>query len=57
MDKLDYYEIYDESSNNILFIEAHSLEEAIEMSEHIDFSEYKNLSSIRFDGTIEVPYK
>lgn len=48
MEKLDYYEIYDESTNKILFVEAHNLEEAIEISEHINFEEHNNLAIINF---------
>ena len=44
MKKLDYYEIYDESTNKILFIKAYSDDEAIGISETIDFNDYENLS-------------
>lgn len=46
MKKLDYYEIYDESTNKILFIKAYSDEEAIGISETIDFNDYENLSTV-----------
>lgn len=46
MQKLDYYEIYDESTNKILFIKAYSDEEAIGISETIDFNDYENLSTV-----------
>lgn len=46
MQKLDYYEIYDESTNKILFIKAYSDEEAIGISETIDFNDYENLSIV-----------
>ena len=46
MKKLDYYEIYDESTNKILFIKAYSDEEAIGISETIDFNDYENLACV-----------
>ena len=46
MEKLDYYEIYDESTNKILFIKAYSDDEAIGISETIDFNDYENLSIV-----------
>lgn len=46
MKKLDYYEIYDESTNKILFIKAYSDEDAIGISETIDFNDYENLSIV-----------
>jgi hypothetical protein len=46
MKKLDYYEIYDESTNKILFIKAYSDEEAIDISETIDFNDYENLAIV-----------
>jgi hypothetical protein len=46
MKKLDYYEIYDESTNKILFIKAYSDEQAIDISETIDFNDYENLAIV-----------
>ena len=46
MKKLDYYEMYDESTNKILFIKAYSDDEAIGISETIDFNDYENLSIV-----------
>jgi hypothetical protein len=46
MKKLDYYEIYDESTNKILFIKAYSDDEAIGISETIDFNDYENLAIV-----------
>jgi hypothetical protein len=48
MEKLEYYEIYDECTNKILFIVAHSLEQAIELSENINFDDYNNLAVVDF---------
>ena len=46
MNKLDYYEIYDELTNKILFIKAYSEEQAIGISETIDFADYDNLAVV-----------
>ena len=46
MNYLDYYEIYDELTNKILFIKAYSDEQAIGISETIDFNDYENLSIV-----------
>ena len=46
MKKLDYYEIYDELTNKILFIKAYSEEQAIGISETIDFADYDNLAVV-----------
>jgi hypothetical protein len=53
MEKLAYYEIYDDCSGKTLFIEAHNLEEAIELSEKINFDNYNNLEEIEFIITEE----
>jgi len=41
-EELNYYEVYDELTNKNLFIQAHSNEQAIELSETIDFDDYEN---------------
>jgi hypothetical protein len=53
MNKLDYYEIYDESTNKILFIKAYSDEQAIDISETIDFNDYENLAIVDVLDDIE----
>ena len=53
MKKLDYYEIYDESTNKILFIKAYSDEQAIDISETIDFNDYENLTIVDVLDDIE----
>jgi hypothetical protein len=53
MKKLDYYEIYDESTNKILFIKAYSDEQAIDISETIDFNDYENLAIVDILDDIE----
>jgi hypothetical protein len=41
-EELNYYEVYDELTNKNLFIEAHTYEQAVELSEHINFDDYEN---------------
>ena len=42
MKNLNYYEVYDELTNKNLFIKASSNEQAVELSETIDFDDYEN---------------
>lgn len=46
MENLNYYEVYDESSNKILFIKAFNCEQAVKLSETIDFDDYENNASV-----------
>lgn len=41
-EELNYYEVYDELTNKNLFIKAYSNEQAVELSETIDFDDYKD---------------
>lgn len=41
-EELNYYEVYDELTNKNLFIKANSNEQAVELSETIDFDDYEN---------------
>lgn len=42
MDYLDYYEVYDDVTNKTLLIKAFNDEQAIGISETIDFNDYEN---------------
>jgi hypothetical protein len=42
MDYLDYYEVYDDVTNKTLLIRAFNDEQAIGISETIDFNDYEN---------------
>ena len=50
MENLNYYEVYDELTNKNLFIKASSNEQAVELSETIDFDDYEN--NERVDTTL-----
>lgn len=41
-EELNYYEVYDELTNKNLFIKAYSNEQAVELSETIDFDDYED---------------
>lgn len=42
MNYLDYYEVYDEETNKTLLIKAYDDEQALSISETIDFNDYDN---------------
>ena len=42
MNYLDYYEVYDEVTNKTLLIKAYDDEQALGISETIDFNDYDN---------------